>query len=369
MTLGLSMIVKNESEVLARLLDGIAPAVDEIVIVDTGSTDDTVKIAEKYTDNVFSLVWVDDFSAARNFAREKIKSDYFIWLDADDTVPHETSDYILRLKRKKNFDADIVMLPYVLGYDDHGKPTYSYYRERIIKNTPDFYWQGAVHEAIGLQGKIIYANAPIVHAKPIGRSNGTRNLDIYRKLIITGKALSPRERYYYARELYYNGFITDAVREFTAFIEMPDGFDVNKVDACMMLARCYKQTGDGGLALNAATKALAYKTPSAELCCLIGELFFDKDDYRSAAYWYNNALCVKDDGKSGAFVQADHHGFIPLIWLAVCYDRLGNKKRAFSYHMRAKKLRPLDPSVTANDSYFASLGFTTQISPNKLQEK
>ncbi len=369
MTIGLSMIVKNESDVLARLLDGIAPAVDEIVIVDTGSTDDTVKIAQKYTDNVFSLVWIDNFSAARNFAREKIKSDYFMWLDADDTVPPETRDYILRLKRKKNLDADIVMLPYVLGYDESGKPTYSYYRERIIKNSPEFYWQGAVHEAIGLRGKIIYAKSPIVHAKPSGRSNGTRNLDIYKKLIKSGETLSPRERYYYARELYYNGLIADAAREFSAFIDLKDGFTVNKTDACILLVRCYKQTGDNEKALNAATKALAYNTPSAELCCLLGELFFDKGDYPCAAYWYGNALKCKDDGKSGAFVQADYGGFLPLVWLSVCHDRMGNIKRAFSYHLRAKRLRPHDKSVTANDVYFASLGFTTEIPLSKPQEK
>lgn len=360
MTIGLSMIVKNESEVLARLLDGIAPAVDEIVIVDTGSTDDTARIAQKYTDNVFSLVWTDDFSAARNFAREKIQSDYFLWLDADDTVPPATRDYILRLKRKRNFDADIVMLPYVLGYDGNGKPTYSYYRERIIKNTPDFYWQGAVHEAVGLKGKIIYADSPIVHAKPSGRSNGTRNLDIYRKLIESGKALTPREKYYYARELYYNGLISEAASQFAEFITMQGGFAVNKTDACILLARCYKQTGDVARALNTAIYALTYRKPTAELCCLLGELFFDKGDYESAAYWYGSALRAKDDGRSGAFVQADYGGFIPLVWLAVCFDRLGNKKRAFSYHLRAKKLRPLDPSMTANDKYFASLGYQTK---------
>ena len=71
MTLALTMIVKNESDVLARALDGIKDAVDEIVIVDTGSTDDTADIARRYTDKVYAFEWCDDFSAARNYALSK----------------------------------------------------------------------------------------------------------------------------------------------------------------------------------------------------------------------------------------------------------------------------------------------------------
>ena len=124
MTLGLSMIVKNESEVLSRVLDGIVGAVDEIVIVDTGSTDDTMEIARRYTDKVYSFDWVNDFSAARNFALSKLTTDYWIWLDADDVIPQDTADAIKRLMNKKSLSADIVMLPYVAAVDENGKPKY-----------------------------------------------------------------------------------------------------------------------------------------------------------------------------------------------------------------------------------------------------
>ena len=60
------MIVKNEEKVLARCLDSIADLMDEIIIVDTGSSDNTKEIAKKYTDKIYDFAWIDDFSAARN---------------------------------------------------------------------------------------------------------------------------------------------------------------------------------------------------------------------------------------------------------------------------------------------------------------
>ena len=83
------MIVKNECEVLDRVLGSVISFADEIIVIDTGSTDNTAEIAKKYTDKVFSFEWKDDFSAARNFSFSKGTSDYLMWLDADDVVPRE----------------------------------------------------------------------------------------------------------------------------------------------------------------------------------------------------------------------------------------------------------------------------------------
>ena len=86
-SISLCMIVRNEEEVLARCLDSVRAAVDEIVIVDTGSTDRTKEIASEYTEKIFDYKWCEDFSAARNFAFSKGHMDYLMWLDADDVLP------------------------------------------------------------------------------------------------------------------------------------------------------------------------------------------------------------------------------------------------------------------------------------------
>ena len=116
-TISLCMIVKNEEEVLGRCLDSAAGLVDEVVIVDTGSTDGTKGVALSYTDRVYDFPWTDDFAAARNFAFSKGRMDYLMWLDADDVLLPEDRAAFLTLKDSLEPDVDVVMMPYHSGLD------------------------------------------------------------------------------------------------------------------------------------------------------------------------------------------------------------------------------------------------------------
>jgi tetratricopeptide (TPR) repeat protein len=87
----LTMIVKNEEANLPRCLESVRGLFDEIIVLDTGSTDRTVEIARSFGARVFDFVWVDDFAAARNAALARATGDYALWLDADDVV--EPSEY------------------------------------------------------------------------------------------------------------------------------------------------------------------------------------------------------------------------------------------------------------------------------------
>ena len=84
--LSLNMIVKNEETNLARALQSVKNVVDEIVIVDTGSTDKTKAIAKSFNAKVFNFEWTNNFSAARNYALEKSDGDWIIYLDADEEL-------------------------------------------------------------------------------------------------------------------------------------------------------------------------------------------------------------------------------------------------------------------------------------------
>ena len=86
MKISLVMIVKNEARCLARCLRSARPVVQEMIVVDTGSTDDTVKIAGEMGAKVFHFAWNNDFSAARNFALEQAAGDWMLVLDADETI-------------------------------------------------------------------------------------------------------------------------------------------------------------------------------------------------------------------------------------------------------------------------------------------
>ncbi|MCH5162155.1 MAG: glycosyltransferase family 2 protein [Clostridiales bacterium] len=354
MSLSLCMIVKNEADVLGRALSDASVYADEIIIVDTGSTDGTKDVAREFTDKIYDFEWRDDFAAARNFAFSKATGDYCMWLDADDVVPITSARAIARLMKHIG-DADVVMLPYVISED--GPRSYSYYRERIVRNRPDYLFVGRVHEAIALSGNVVYKSVPVYHRKPSRKSDSTRNLDIYKRMLAENAAFSPRDRYYYARELYFNDETVAAARELERFIVEPDGFYVNKIDACLILSRCYRKNGDRQAAYLALFDSFLFGLPTGEVACEIALMYFADEKYALAAYWFERAATAKPDVKSGAFVDTEYYAFFPLVWLSVCYDKLGKTRTAYRYHCRARKLRPDHPSVIANDRYFQSLGY------------
>ena len=143
-TISLCMIVKNEEIHIARCLDSVADLVDEIIIVDTGSTDRTVDIVSKYTSKIYFYPWKDDFSAARNESFSKATMDYCMWMDADDVLEDSEKDKFLQLKQSLPPDTDMVMMKYHTAFDEAGNPSFSYFRERWIKNCPQYRWLGAV---------------------------------------------------------------------------------------------------------------------------------------------------------------------------------------------------------------------------------
>ena len=237
-TISLCMIVKNEEEVLDRCLNSVYKACDEIIIVDTGSSDKTKDIAKKYTDKIYDFEWVDDFSKARNFSFSKATKDYILWLDADDVVPNESVEKIIELKKTCKKDVGIYMFKYNILFDKKNNPTFSYYRERLLKRTNKYVWLDPVHECIQLSGNIIYSDISIEHRK-INQKYSDRNLIIYEKLIKGGGKLSARQQFYYARELYYNNKIKKAIAQFNSFLNNKDAWIENKISASLDLANCY----------------------------------------------------------------------------------------------------------------------------------
>ena len=194
-TISLCMIVKNEETYIARCLDSVAALVDEIIIVDTGSTDRTLDIVSGYTSKVYSYPWKDDFSAARNESFSKATMDYCMWMDADDVIEESQRDPFLQLKQSLSPDTDIVMMKYHTSFDEAGKPSFSYFRERWIRNDPRYRWIGAVHEVIPPNGSLVYSDIAVCHKKT-GAGDPDRNLRIYKKIIADGELLDPRQQYY-----------------------------------------------------------------------------------------------------------------------------------------------------------------------------
>ncbi|MBQ8927721.1 MAG: glycosyltransferase [Oscillospiraceae bacterium] len=347
-TISLCMIVRDEEPVLARCLQSVRDAVDEIILVDTGSVDRTVEVAMQFTDKVHTFPWVDDFAAARNFAFSKASMDYQMWLDADDVIAPEDCRALLALKQ--DLTADVVMLPYHVSFDASGRPTFSYERERLFRRACGFTWEGAVHETITPRGVILHASPAVCHKKE-HVNDPNRNLRILERLR-TGRSLTPREQFYYARELFYHDRCEEALTAFREFLQAPDGWYEDRISACLTAARCCRKLGRTGTAQAFLCSSFIYALPRAEILCELGSLLLEQGRVREAVYWYEQALAVPLSPLAPGFQEPDCHDYIPLMQLCVCYDRLGNLEKACAYNERAGRIKPEDVNVLANRRYF-----------------
>ena len=141
-TLSLCMIVRNEEARLGTCLESVADLADEIVVVDTGSTDATVAVAEQYGVRIGTFAWCDDFSAARNVSIEMAKGDWILWLDADDVLPPEYHEKIRALLRPEKDKA------YFFVLDSQGYEPVSCLQARLFPNLPGARFEYPVHEQI-----------------------------------------------------------------------------------------------------------------------------------------------------------------------------------------------------------------------------
>lgn len=148
-TISLCMIVKNEERTLARCLDSVAGITDEIVIVDTGSSDRTMDIAAQYTNQVYTYEWKDDFAAARNESFAKATQEYILWLDADDVLlPSERAKLAVLKRSCRRRETAAVILNYTLAEGAEGSPLVTDRRLRLVKRDAGCRWHGRLHEQL-----------------------------------------------------------------------------------------------------------------------------------------------------------------------------------------------------------------------------
>ena len=141
MKLGVSMIVRNEAECIESCLESIKGA-DEIVIVDTGSDDNTVEICQRYTDRVYTdYKWNDDFSEARNVALSRMTADWILIIDADEQLLEPLD------KLKTMIRGDFMKKYKAVNFFVHTK-TEKIKSIRMIRNDPKIRWEQEAHNVL-----------------------------------------------------------------------------------------------------------------------------------------------------------------------------------------------------------------------------
>jgi len=349
--ISLCMIVKNEAAVLARCLDSVKDVVEEIIIVDTGSADETKEVAGQYGAQIYDFPWIDDFSAARNFSFSKATMDFIMWMDADDVLPPMQAAGLIALKETLMPETDMVTMKYHLAWDEQGRPSFVSTRERLLRRTAEYTWEGRVHECIPMVGAVVHTPLFLEHRSDHGKSD--RNLRIYETQMENGLFFSPRETYYYARELVEHGRFAEAADQFERFLLDGKGWFEDNIGACLLLANCYGKQGEGQRRREAISRSFSYGSPRAQACCALGYEAKEREDWTSAVFWFEAALLTPMQQSFG-FDAQDMTGYVPHLELCVCYDKLGQREQAVFHNEAAGAHKPDSAAVALNRDYFAT---------------
>ncbi|MFT9493722.1 tetratricopeptide repeat-containing glycosyltransferase family 2 protein [Anaerosolibacter sp.] len=350
-TVSLCMIVKNEEKVLARCLSSVKEFVEEIIIVDTGSEDQTKEIARRYTEKIYDFQWVDDFAAARNFAFDKATQDYILWLDADDVFMEADQRKLIELKKTLDPSIDSVTMHYNLAFDAKGNVTSSLRRNRLVKRSRNFRWLGAVHECLVVGGKIFNSDIAVTHKKErVDTAN--RNIEIYERRLTAGEDFSPRDLYYYANELLDHKRHHEAADYYIKFLDQGQGWFEDNIAACGKLTDIYMHLQDWDSAMKYSLQSFKYDVPRAEACCRIGFMFLRKNKLKQAAAWYKIATVLEKPKENLGHINHACWTWLPHLQLCVCYDRLGLHQLAYEHNEIARTYIPNDPKVLYNKKYF-----------------
>ncbi len=310
------MIVKNEEKVLARCLDSIKDLMDEIIIVDTGSTDNTKAIAQKYTDKIYDFAWNDNFSDARNFSFQKATMDYIYVPDADEYLDEENRHQFYLLKEYINPQVEIVQMMYHTINHDTVLNIQKEYRPKLFRRLRTFTWIDPIHETVRLNPLVFNSEIIITHAPLCDHSK--RDFSIYQKTIKQNTVLSNNVISMYATELIKVGTTEDLIvakEYFQQIFECSDNEEL-RVKAACVLVRCARLSNDFDAMMKLLPEYPLADTTS-EICYDFGLFYFSRKEYLKAIDWLRTAI-------NDAPYALDVHtcGDIAIQALLSCYQEL-----------------------------------------------
>jgi len=332
-TVSLCMIVKNEEDKLKTCLDCLKDLVDEMIIVDTGSTDKTVEIAKSFGAKVFEYEWTGNFSDARNFSFQQATCDFIYAADADEIIDEENQKRFKQLKIDiDELDIDVVQM-YYCNQLSHNT-VYNYDRElrpKLFRRVRSFVWEDPIHETVKLDPTVCNSDVEIIHNPT--EEHGERDLTAFRCSITRGEYISKRLHNLYARELYLVGSDEDFMLAKKFFEEsiVDTGRTLDEIkEASCVLAHIAVIERNTEALLKYSLKDLT-TIPSSEMCYELGNYYRNIGDLDEAIVWYYNAVY-----ESSPILNIHIGGDVTLMKLSECYRELGNLEQAEDYEKEAR---------------------------------
>ena len=362
-TISLCMIVKDEEKVIGNCLSSIHDLVDEIIIVDTGSTDKTKEICKLFTDKIYDFEWNYDFSSARNYSFSHATSDYIMWLDADDILKEEDRIKLKKLKEEMDGSIDVYSLIYNYRHNEEGKCIYSFMRERILKNNDKLYWTCIVHELLNYDEPKQSIDTDIIVTHTSNHDNGKTYIDFFEKKISMGHNLISREKYYFGGELVVFNYIDRAIEILESFVSDKD-YD-NKYELSRgynYLGYCYKKKEEYEKSIINYFCQIACNEPDMNTYYEIADSFYTIKDYKNAIFYYN--LVINMDFPKEKFINNSEYdinnkvNFINKLkvnsYFALCliYFNLNELEKSIFCNNKILEIEPNNENALYNKNFF-----------------
>lgn len=336
-TLSLAMIVRDAEQTLARALKSVVELCDELIVVDTGSLDNSAEIARRMGAKVHEFAWIDDFAAARNHSFQLCTSDWIMWLDADDLISEESRRRLLEVKSGSCSEAiDGIFMPYQQSFTSDGKCEMTSYRERWLRRQGGLRWDHPVHECIYVPPeRALYVHDIFIEHRPCRESRATRQPE--RNLKILEKALSRGERnernlFYYGNELRDHGRYEESVvihKEYLA----GGGRLSDRYWATRGVCRCYCALEELDQALVWALLAIEVDPLRAEGFNDVGIIHYRQNRISEAIHFFTAASKLQKP--QGSFVEDCHYEWLPYDYLSSCYLSSGDYQKALECGLKA----------------------------------
>ena len=330
--ISICMIVKNESKVLEKSLESIKDYNFEIIIVDTGSSDNTKEIARKYTDKVYDFKWCNDFSQARNFSISKAANDFVLVLDADEVIIDIDLKEIEKLINKNSEKVGRIIIKNEY-YRDGNKFTYKEYVNRLF-NKNLFIYKGLIHEQVTTQnGKLFRTyNLPLeIHHIGYNNEEITRKNKIIRNIEMLKEALRENSEdpyiYYQLGKSYY---MNDNFKEAKYNFETALSFNLDtKFEYVQDLIETYgysliklEEYKNSMKLLNLYNE---YKN-SADFIFLIALIYMNNGFFNEAIIEFENAKRIEICKMDGV------NDYLANYNIGVILECLGNEEKAIEYY-------------------------------------
>ena len=352
-TISLCMIVKNEERVLGDCLASIRPWVDEIIVVDTGSTDRTAEIAVEYGAKVFEFPWTESFSEARNQSLKHATGDWILWMDADDTIPPECGsrlrDVVLLSEEKVTGLMMQVRIPPAPG--EVGRTVVDHVK--LFRNGLGLEFEGRIHEQIlepiyRIGGEIRRTDLYVVHSgydySPAGQTHKrARDLRLL-ELDLAERPDHPFVLFNIGMTAYHMKDFPKAVRALERCLEVskPQESTVRKVFA--MLAGCAVETKDLIGAKRWVERGLSQYPRDPELLFRAGIVYKEIGNSGKAEECYLKLLGERETGHIDSLDET-LMGFKAHHNLALVYQDMGRFEEAAQQFQAAIEKEPnFEPS-------------------------